>query len=98
MRTDRSMARGDREGSAAWHGAMGEILIRYFLKMRGIQFQAARMLELHPVVGPDIWINDESYDVKTIREDAPDFLVNVTAHEKAKADNYIFVRLEPRRM
>lgn len=98
MRNNGKFARGDREEHASYVGILGEMCTRYLLSLRRINYKTTPMIDLKPLSEPDIWIEDEGFDIKTIREDGWDFLVNVDAHQKHKADNYCFVRLEPRRL
>lgn len=88
--------RGDRSEYVNILGVKGELIYSYFLQSKGIKHNTAKLLSNRPVSSWDIKIKgiNKKIDVKTIRTDAPDLLVNKEAHLKTKdIDTYVFVQL-----
>ena len=86
--------RGDRSEFVNILGIKGELIVQNFLFQNNIQFDYSEILSNKPVGSADIYIgNDIRIDVKTIRDDAPDLLVNEEAHNKEKnITHYWFVQ------
>ncbi len=86
--------RGERSEFVNILGIKGELIVQEFLFQNGIQFRYSEILSNKPVGSADIYIGDAiRIDVKTIRDDAPDLLVNEEAHRKEKnITHYWFVQ------
>lgn len=85
--------RGDRSEYVNILGIKGEMIAQYYAFTRGVSYTAAKFLAQKPLGEPDIVIGDKRFDVKAIRPDAPDLLVNSAAHAKAKnISDYWFVQ------
>jgi hypothetical protein len=93
MQENPGYRRGDREDYASEIGILGELIARFFLVEKKIDFRAAPLVARVPLSKEDVSIGGQTFDVKTVREDAPDLLVNVSAHAKNKCDFYWFIRL-----
>ena len=78
--------RGDRSEYVNILGVKGELIYSYYLQSKGIKHNTAKLLSNRPVSSWDIKIKgiNKKIDVKTIRTDAPDLLVNKEAHLKTK--------------
>ena len=75
-------------------GVKGELIFSYFLQKNDIDHQTSRLLSNNPVISCDIIVGGKNIDVKTLRADATDLLVNKQAHEKNKnIDSYVFIQL-----
>jgi hypothetical protein len=87
--------RGNRERHASEIGVLGELIARDYFTAHGFVIEhAAPLLSDKPESSPDLIVHGYRMDVKTIREDAPDLLVNELAHKKSKAiTHYWFVKL-----
>lgn len=86
--------RGDRSEFVNILGVKGELIVQNFLFNEGIDYKSVKLIAAKPVIGADIFIGDKiKIDVKTIRDDAPDLLVNKEAHEKGKGiTHYWFIQ------
>lgn len=86
--------RGDRSESVNVLGVFGELVFAQYLHQKGLtEFEQAELLQPSPVIAPDFIVNGLRIDVKTIRPDAPDLLVNVDAHlKKSDIDRYVFIQ------
>jgi hypothetical protein len=86
--------RGDLTEMADIIGVKGELIFSYYLHSLKIQHTLNKLLSNKPVYSWDIKIGDTTYDVKTIKNNAPHFLVNEEAHLKNKGiDIYVFIQL-----
>lgn len=91
--------RGDRSEFVNILGIRGELIFQHFLHQQGVPFSSCAMLDNRPVSSYDLRIdNGKTYclDIKTIRTDAPDLLVNAEAHQKAAAKSithYVFIQI-----
>ena len=90
--------RGDREHEISKRGILGELIARDYLALRPIKFSAAPLVDVVPHPTADLVVNEcrDLIDVKTVKEDGPDFLVNHPAHNNKdkSCDYYWFVKLE----
>jgi len=85
--------RGERSEHVNVLGVKGELIAQYFLFTRRSLYTATKLLAQKPLAEPDITVGDKKFDVKAIRTDAPDLLVNAVAHAKAKGiTDYWFVQ------
>lgn len=85
--------RREGHGSVDILGAKGELIAQYAAFMQGKPYTTAPMLAPTPVGAPDIIIGDKRFDVKAVRESAPELMVNADAHNKAKEiTDYWFVQ------
>jgi len=75
-------------------GVQGELIFSYFLHSKGVQHKMNRLLSNKPVASCDIVMNGKRVDVKTIRTDSNNLLVNKEAHHKNKGvDTYVFIKI-----
>lgn len=85
--------RGERSEQVNILGVKGELIFSYYLQANNISHEIGRLLNDKPVSAYDILVENKKIDVKTVRTDAPDLLVNKEAHEKLKGINsYVFVQ------
>ena len=75
--------RGDRNSEVNRLGLRGELIAQYVCHQNNQAFDAAPLLSIRPIGEPDIIVGKFRFDVKTVRSDAPDLLVNEEAHAKA---------------
>lgn len=75
-------------------GIRGELIASHHLTCIGVPHEAARLVADSPIYEPDIVTEKHRIDVKAIRPDAPDLLVNFKAHSKkaGKITHYWFIR------
>lgn len=90
--------RGERSEFVNILGIKGELIFAYYLFTKGKKYQMNKILDSRPIQSYDITVEGEdaiSYlDVKTIRSDAPDLLVNEEAHKKSKGiTDYAFLQI-----
>lgn len=78
--------RGDRGGEVNRLGMRGELIARFICHKNNYPFQAPPLLSENPVSGADLIYGEYRFDIKTIRSDAPDLLVNQEAHVNPKKD------------
>jgi hypothetical protein len=77
-------------------GIKGELIFSHFLHSRGVEHVLDTMLGGRPICDWDIKINEKFLvDVKTMRTDSTDFMINENTHKKkrGKITHYVFVRL-----
>lgn len=92
--------RGSREHEISKLGILGELIARDYLSLRPINFKCAKLIDVKPVVEPDIILTDvakfANLDVKCVKLGGKYFNVNYDAfnNENKKVDVYWFVRLE----
>ena len=85
---------GDRGDYAGVIGILGELLARYYLTRAAVPFIAAPLISSGPKPEADIRFQGWDIDVKSIRQDAPDLLVNLDGHRKEKGiSHYWFFHL-----
>lgn len=85
--------RGDKDPAIAKLGVLCELIFSYYLDENDIDHTLNKLLDDKPVVGFDIMINENAFDVKGIPTGKNRFLVNEEAHNKNKGiDYYAFVR------
>ncbi len=86
--------RGDRSEQVNILGVRGELIALHCIHTAtGKRCGFADLLSPRPLGVPDITLGDKKYDVKTIRSDAPDLLVNKEAHAKTKGiTHYWFIQ------
>lgn len=91
---DARFKRGERSEFVNILGVKGELIMQHHLHATGKKFTSVDLLSPRPISEPDIICGGSRIDVKTIRSDAPDLLVNKDAHEKAGKGitHYCFVR------
>tara|TARA_Y100000361_G_scaffold145167_1_gene154038 strand:+ start:3265 stop:3765 length:501 start_codon:yes stop_codon:yes gene_type:complete len=88
--------RGEQELEISTLGILGELVARDYLLSRDIKHEAARLVDLQPVVGPDIiTYNDSKIDVKGVKEYGDRFYINYDAHRNSnkECDFYWFVKI-----
>ena len=74
-------------------GAQGELAYAYFLTTQGVKFEMPELVSDRPIHAADIIAWGRNIDVKTVRPDAKELLVNEEAHLKNKGIHiYIFVQ------
>jgi len=94
MKQNPGFDRGERGEYASVIGILGELLARYYLTRAGVPFIAAPLISSGPKPEADIRFQGWDIDVKSIRQDAPDLLVNLDGHRKDKAiSHYWFFHL-----
>lgn len=86
--------RGEHSGFVDILGIRGELIAQHIAFACGYKYIAAPLLSIRPEKMPDLVISDAKIDVKAIREDAPDLLVNAEAHRKQRGivTHYQFVQ------
>lgn len=85
--------RGDRSKHVNVIGIRGELIAQHLLFMQNVPFESVELLSDKPVKACDIKTPNARIDVKMVRTDAPDLLVNKEAHNKKKAvDYYLFIQ------
>lgn len=87
--------RGEHDKKVHPLGVKGELIASWFLYEQSVNHELNGLLEDKPVVGPDIFVNGKSIDVKTIRPDGWDLLVTKSSHDNQdkKVDSYFFIQL-----
>ena len=86
--------RGDRSGDVNILGVKGELIFAHHLWMLDVNFMQCDILSGRPVSGADFVLDYVRIDVKTIRADATDLLVNYDAHHKEKdVTHYAFIQI-----
>ena len=87
--------RGGRSEYVNILGVKGELIFSHHLHAQNVEHVVNSLLENSPINSWDIKIKDNFFiDVKTIRTDAPDLLVNESAHKKDKGiTHYVFIQL-----
>lgn len=88
--------RGDRSEEVNILGLKGELIFSHFLHSQNVEHELNKLLDNKPVSSWDIKIGSKHFiDVKTIRTDSADFLVNEGAHRKNKGiTHYAFVQIQ----
>lgn len=86
--------RGDRGDEAHRLGLRAEFIARFYCFNRGYEIKCPPIFADRPLGVPDIICGDKRFDVKGIRTDAPDMLVNVEAHGKVEKSitHYWFIQ------
>jgi len=88
-----SFKRGDRSEYVNILGVKGEMIFSYYLQSINIPHTTNKLLSNTPISDYDIIVGKKKIDIKTIRTDAPDLLVNKDAHNKNKnIDTYVFIQ------
>lgn len=64
-------------------GVKGELIAQHYLFTNNIKYRSAKLIDARPVKYADIYIDNIFIDVKSIRTDATDLLVNKEAHENS---------------
>ena len=83
--------RGGMEEKIDILGVKGELIFANYLFQKGIEHDVNTLIGDKPVCDYDVKVNGRKIDVKSINENAPNFLVNEKAHNKKKMDYYVFV-------
>lgn len=74
-------------------GVRAELIVQHHLFIINTTFKAAALLTSRPVHSADVWIGNHAIDIKGVRSDATDLLVNKEAHHKVKGvTEYMFVQ------
>ena len=93
---DTDKYRGDKEIEISTLGILGELVARDYLLSNNISHEPASLIDLQPVVGPDIVMDDgKKIDVKGVKEYGDKFYINYNAHRNHNkvCDYYWFVKL-----
>jgi hypothetical protein len=87
--------RGDKESTISTLGVKAELVVRYVMweKTNVTNAYFAPMIDTKPVVGADMVVNGETYDIKGVERDKGYLMVNYDAHNNPKkiCDWYVFV-------
>lgn len=88
--------RGNKEHEISKKGILGELIARDFLNERNIPHKTTPIIDLKPIVEPDIYIDKKGLDVKTVTKGSQILSVNFESHNNiSKRPNfYWFVQLE----
>ncbi|GEM_PF-7117067 len=87
--------RGDKSDSVNPLGVRGELIFQHYLWTLNVPHESAPLLSNRPISSCDIKVGEFALDVKTVRSDAPDLLVNEEAHLKAKGiTHYVFIQIQ----
>lgn len=90
-----SYKRGEHTEFVNILGVKGELIFSNYLHQNNIDHCLGTLLSHSPLVTCDMIVNGKRIDIKTIRADAQDLLVNKQAHEKLKGiDTYVFVQVQ----
>tara|TARA_Y100001963_G_scaffold68502_2_gene95492 strand:- start:31403 stop:31954 length:552 start_codon:yes stop_codon:yes gene_type:complete len=91
--------RGSQEGNISTKGVLGELIARHYLSEKKVQYTAADLVDVRPVVEPDIITYKSAVgcklDIKTMGKGESRMMINYAAHnnpDKTVAF-YWFVRL-----
>ena len=76
-------------------GILGELIMWEHLSNNQNKFKSAPLIDLKPVVGADIFLDEMKIDVKTIPPEKNYFYVNKSAHDNQLKDitHYTFVHI-----
>ena len=87
--------RGNQERRISFYGILGELIMWEYLSNNQNKFKSAQLIDLKPVVGADIFLDEMKIDVKTIPPEKNYFYVNKSAHDNQLKDitHYTFVHI-----
>ena len=87
--------RGNQERRISFYGILGELIMWEYLSNNQNKFKSAPLIDLKPVVGADIFLDEMKIDVKTIPPEKNYFYVNKSAHDNQLKDitHYTFVHI-----
>jgi len=91
--------RGNQEHSISQLGILGELIARYIMDSKKMNYTEAPLIDLNPVVEADIVIHNDFgddffVDVKGVKSDAKHLRVNYNSHNNPRKNvtHYLFIQ------
>ena len=92
---DSDKFRGTDEHRISTLGILGELIARHSLEEQGLEYKAAPLVDIKPVVEPDIVMPNKTIDVKCVRYSNKIFRINADAHENKSKRPTIYWFIQP---
>lgn len=91
---EKAILSNDRRRKGNVLGIKGELIFMGHLTNKGYKYSYSRLLDSSPVYKADITCNGVGVDIKTIRADGWDLLVNEKSHNNEKGIvSYVFIQI-----